>query len=90
MNSGLVEQKIRFLRSDPDIRSGKPDMPVAVAIQEAFNLYEICRDDKEMLVKAGLEIDYIDDLPVRASALVELQNHGCRKAKPRMSFYYIV
>jgi hypothetical protein len=73
MNSDLVQQKIRFLRSDPDIRSGKPDMPVAVAVQEAFNLYEFCRDDRERLVKAGLDGLYVDDLLVRATALIELQ-----------------
>lgn len=46
-----------------------PKVPVDVAIQEAENLYIWCLQDKDLLVKAGLDWTIVEDLPTRTGAL---------------------
>jgi hypothetical protein len=74
MDIESINGKIRFLRSDSNLKSGRPDIPVAIAIQEAYDLYEWCQPDKETLIKAGLDRSLVDDLNVRAKVLNELQS----------------
>lgn len=51
-----------------DEENVSPTMPVAIALQEAEDLYEWCQTDKEVLAKAGLDLAFIDDLPARVGA----------------------
>lgn len=52
----------------------EPDMPVAIALQEAEDLTEWCKDDLEGLIKAGLDEDLVEDLPIRVGALRYVQS----------------
>jgi len=51
-----------------------PDLPVAIALQEAEDLYEWCLPDKEALVKAGLDWTLVEDLPQRTGACRYIQS----------------
>jgi hypothetical protein len=57
-----------------DKETGVPTMPVAIALQEAEDLYQWCLNDKEMLAKAGLDLALIDDLPNRIGACRYMQS----------------
>ncbi|MGQ1890077.1 hypothetical protein ACT29H_06510 [Thermophagus sp. OGC60D27] len=52
---------------DPDTVK-EPNLPVHVAVQEAEDLYHWCQPDQEVLVKAGLDWQLVEDLPARAGA----------------------
>lgn len=45
-----------------------PGMPIDVALQEAENLNVWCREDKELLIKAGLDWSLVEDLAIRTGA----------------------
>lgn len=47
--------------------------PVDAYIQEASDLYHWAKQDKNALVDAGLDWEWVDDLPARFGALVEAQ-----------------
>ncbi len=74
MKSDLKAIRIKELRSMTGLRSNLPDMPVYIVVQEAADLYEWCRNDRETLIKAGLDWKYAEDLPVRAEVLITLQS----------------
>lgn len=46
----------------------EPNMPVSEGVQEAENLYQWCQADKEALEKAGLDWQFVIELPTRAGA----------------------
>jgi hypothetical protein len=73
MKPDLTAIKIEELRSDTAPKAKLPDLPVSIVLQEAMNLYDWCRNDKEKLVKAGLDWKLAEDLPVRAAALSSLE-----------------
>lgn len=52
----------------------EPAIPVAVALQEAEDLYEWCLADKEKLTMAGLDWKLVTDLPVRIGACRYIQS----------------
>ncbi|HEY4788161.1 MAG TPA: hypothetical protein VIH57_19035 [Bacteroidales bacterium] len=52
----------------------EPDIPVAVALQEAEDLNAWCLADKEALVKAGLDWTLVDSLPKRTGACRYVQS----------------
>lgn len=51
-----------------------PGIPVAIALQEAENLYHWSLDDADKLSVVGIERSQIEDLPVRAGACREAQS----------------
>jgi len=51
-----------------------PTVPVDVFVQEAENLFHWCTDDQEALANAGLDLNLITSLPVRAGACREAQS----------------
>lgn len=51
-----------------------PDMPVAIALQEAEDVREWCLEDKEALIRAGLDWMLVDDLPQRINACRYIQS----------------
>ncbi len=51
-----------------------PAVPVGHMIQEAEDTYVWCQPDKELLVRAGLDWKYVEDLPIRAGALRYIQS----------------
>lgn len=50
-----------------------PNMPVAVFVQEAEDLYHWCIDDQQVLTRVGLDWDMVISLPTRSSACSEAQ-----------------
>ena len=56
-----------------DVRSPN-SIPVDVYLQEAENLHHWATKDLEALLSAGLEQNYVTDLPVRAGALREAES----------------
>lgn len=56
----------------------EPDMPVAVALQEAEDLTEWCILDKEVLTNAGLDWTLVEDLPPRIGALRYIQSQWAK------------
>jgi hypothetical protein len=59
----IDEKQVKF----PD------NIPVGTYVQEADNLYEWCREDKETLTAQGLPWEFVTDLPMRAGALREAE-----------------
>lgn len=51
-----------------------PAIPVAIALQEAEDLYEWCQADKETLIRAGMDWNLVTDLPLRIGACRHLQS----------------
>jgi uncharacterized protein (DUF1810 family) len=49
-------------------------MPVDIFIQESENLYKWCQEDEEALVKADLDWNLVEEMPVRAGALREAES----------------
>lgn len=60
-----------------------PNMPVSEAIQEAENLHQWVLTDKEVLEQAGLDWQWVTDLPVRAGACRYAQAIWQRDAQTR-------
>jgi hypothetical protein len=69
MSKEQFDLKKAIIETIADKEVKYPDMPVDVALQEAEDLYVWCQPDKDLLVKAGLKLEYVDDLPVRAGSL---------------------
>jgi hypothetical protein len=61
--------KLDIIKAIPDQDTKSPNMPVDVFLQEAENLYQWCQDDKEQLTNAGLDWNFVQEVPVRAGAL---------------------
>lgn len=51
-----------------------PDIPVAIYLQEAEDLFAWCQPDKEALIKTGLDWQLVEDLPDRAAACRYVQS----------------
>jgi hypothetical protein len=60
-----------------------PNMPLGEAIQEAENLVAWCQDDKDALIKAGLNWALVDDLPLRAGACRHAQSIWTRESQTK-------
>ena len=58
-----------------------PSLPVDVYVQEAENLYHWSLDDQAALSDAGLSLNSITDLPVRAGACREAQSLWVKERK---------
>lgn len=58
-----------------------PKVPVDVAAQEAENLYIWCQQDKDLLVKSGLDWAIVESLPTRTGA--------CRYAQAQWQMDYL-
>lgn len=52
--------------NDNDVKY--PGVPIDIALQEAEDLNVWCRDDKELLIKAGLNWSLVEDLAIRTGA----------------------
>lgn len=69
MSSELINEKLNFLNSDKSIKASKPSIPAPTLLQEAENLYDWSKEDKEKLLWVRLEWNLVEDLPVRTGAL---------------------
>lgn len=73
MAKSQFERILKEIEAIPNAKIIKPNMPIAIAVQEAKNLYRWCQHDKELLVKTGVPKKVLNDLPVRAEACMEAQ-----------------
>ena len=51
-----------------------PVVPVENMIQESEDVFVWCQVDKDMLIRAGLDWHFVDELPIRAGALRYIQS----------------
>lgn len=68
MSKEQFELKKAVIEAIPDADVSTPNMPVAIAVQEAEDLLEWCLPDKEVLIRAGFDWSLVDDLPARIGA----------------------
>ncbi len=66
--------KLDELKAIPDSQAQPPAMPVDAFLQEAENLNKWALDDQKELKTVGVTVEKINDLPVRAGALREVQS----------------
>ncbi|WP_319229030.1 hypothetical protein [Draconibacterium orientale] len=64
-----------------EIKSSRPNQPVATFLQEAENLYVWCIDDVPELVKAGIDEELIRKLPENIIACRDAQTLWEKKSK---------
>jgi hypothetical protein len=69
MSEELITAKLNELDSITDMETGKPTIPIKNALQEAEDLSKWCMQDKETLIRAGLDWKLAEDLPIRTDAL---------------------
>ena len=74
MSKQDYDSKLEAIQAIPDEQMKSPNMPVDTYLQEAENLHQWCRQDKEDLSKAGLDWRFVDELPPRAGALREAES----------------
>ena len=67
--------------SPADILS--PNIPIDVFVQEAENLYHWCPDDKDALIRVGLDWNLVISLPIRAGACREAQSLWTKERNTR-------
>lgn len=61
----------------------KPNIPFDIFLQESENLFQWCKDDKEMLAKCGLDVSLIDKLPLLSGACREAQARWVKENKTK-------
>lgn len=66
--------KLETIKSIPDSEVKEPAMPVDAFLQESENLCKWALDDQKELKTVGVTVEMINDLPVRAGALREVQS----------------
>jgi hypothetical protein len=68
MSQQNYQEKLAEIQAiDPKL-AVTPNIPIAIALQEAENLYQWCQDDKAALTARGLDWHFVDDLPARTGA----------------------
>jgi hypothetical protein len=66
------EKKLEVIRAIEDDKIETPhNIPVGIYIQEANDLYNYAREDKDALAAVGLPPELVEDLPIRIGALSE-------------------
>lgn len=73
-NSNDLLAKQELLNSMDSKEVPEPGIPVDVFLQEAENLYVWAKDDEPALTNAGLSVELLNDLPIRAGACREAQS----------------
>jgi hypothetical protein len=73
MFSEACARKLEELRANESIKSVLPDVPLAFMLQDAVNLYNWCQHDREILCRANLDWNLVEDLPVQTEALQSIE-----------------
>jgi hypothetical protein len=68
MSETLFAQIKPAIDAVPDHKATYPSIPISIALQEAEDLYLWCQNDKEALIRVGLNWSLVDDLPARTAA----------------------
>lgn len=83
MSQQLYEAKKAEINAIPDKDVKTPNIPIDVALQEAENLTVWCQDDKEALLKAGLDWKLVEDLPLRTASLRYIESQWQKDFKSK-------
>lgn len=83
MAKEIYESKKSEIDAIPDKDTLTPNIPVDTALQEGENLNVWCADDKEALIKAGLNWELVKDLPLRIAALRYIESQWQKDFKSR-------
>lgn len=81
MSKEAFESKKAVIEAIAKEKTLYPNMPVGTALQEAEDLLVWCTTDKELLVKAGLNWAFVEDLQARIDALSYVQSLWQNKFK---------
>jgi hypothetical protein len=73
MSKESFDLKLPFINSISTDKLKVPDKPVAIALQEAEDLYNWALQDKEALIDGGLKWNLVEDLPLRTGACRYIQ-----------------
>lgn len=83
-NRDDYEKKLDVITAIKDDEIKTPHhIPVGAYIQEAETLYHQARKDKEELISVGVSWELIEDLPIRAGALIEAESDWYVQNKTR-------
>ncbi len=74
MSKEEFELKKKEIEVIPNEMVKYPNIPVDAALQEAEDLLAWCRQDKELLIKGGLDWNLVKDLSARAGACRYIQS----------------
>ncbi len=74
MSKEHFDLKKAIIEAIPENLVNYPGIPVEVALQEAEDLYVWCQQDKDLLVKAGLDWKLAEDLLARTGACRYVQS----------------
>ncbi len=73
-NTDDYNAKLETLKAIPDSQAQPPAMPVGAYLQESEDLCKWALDDQKELKTVGITVEMLNDLPVRAGALREIQS----------------
>lgn len=75
MSKELINKRLDELKSMENVKDDAPIMPIETFISEAEALSKICLDDKDELIRIGLDWSIYEDIPIRVAALKESQSN---------------
>ncbi len=81
MNEELISEKLNEINSITDKETGRPTIPVSIALQEAEDLQDWALKDKEALCKAGLDFKLVTELRATAEVLRRSQTKWSNEYK---------
>jgi hypothetical protein len=83
MSKECYEAKVAEIESIPEQEVINPSVPVDIMLQESENLIVWSRDDKEILIKAGIDWKLVEDLPLRTGALRYIESQWQKEFKSK-------
>lgn len=83
MSKEFYDLRKSEIEAIPDEETIEPNIPVAIALQEAEDTIEWCKEDEEELIKANLNWDLVEDLPTRVGACRYAQSLWQKEYKTR-------
>ena len=87
MSEELISKKLKELNSISEKETGKPTIPVSIAIQEACDLAELGSQHSEELMGIGLDITILDTARAKSfelSALLAKVNRALKDSSPKL------
>jgi len=82
-NQNDYQAQLESIRTIADEDVMYPNMPVDTYLQEAENLYQWVKDDKEAFESIGFDWTIVEEIPVRAGALREAESIWAKELNSR-------
>jgi hypothetical protein len=67
---GTLAERVKEISAKDII---EPNIPIGVFLQEAYNIFRFCRNDRELLIRKGLDWAIVEELPQRIEFLREAE-----------------